>query len=474
VPLHDDGFLQTSVGFELAGDFVTQVVNTFMPQNEQWCERKPGSSVAKLPQQIVQEIRTGDDQIFQAIKSSNFYAELAKAAYPDLSIGTMAMFVTDPFPRNFRCQAVPLRELEISLGPDGTVDDRFAVRYTKNRYIKSLLGQHIYDQVPPDLREQIEGSPHKPTEVRWGYWRMWDELGDETWQHVVMIKNRVVHSAKLVGEGSCPLIVTRFNATADWAYALGPFLQNLPEMRQIDELEGQKIAHIELNLTPPYAFPDDSFAAIEQGLEPGMGYPVRVGSEDAIKPIYNPGSPETGVYLIDDKVKRLRKQFYVDYPEQRGDTPPTLGQWMDELARAQRRIGTPGLTFWEEGPAQYFLRFKYMLEKRGVVKPIKVNGNAVALHPVNPAQLAAEQQDVANFVRAIQILGPAFPEEFKALVDGGATMKAVVEKMRVSLLKFRDPKQVAAAVDQIQKLLSPRVAPNATPQALQAGGAQQQ
>lgn len=462
VPLHDDGFLQTSVGFELAGDFVTQVSNTYMPQNESWCERKPGSSIrAPLPQAVVNEILDGDKKIFEAIKSCNFYAEFAKAAYPDLAIGTMAMFITDPFPRNFRCMAVPLRELEINLGPDGSIDDRFMVRYTKNRYVKTLLPGI---EIPKDLQQEIDSAPHKQTEVRWGYWRLWDEVGDETWQHVAMIKNRVVHSAKLVGEGSCPLIVSRFNATADWAYALGPFLQNLPEMRQVDELEGQKIAHIELNLTPPYAFPDDSFAAIEQGLEPGMGYPVRVGSEDAIKAIYQPGSPDAGVYLIDDKVRRLRKQFYVDYPEQRGDTPPTLGQWMDELARAQRRIGTPGLTFWEEGPAQFFLRFKYMLEKRGVLKPIKVSGNTVALHPVNPAQLAAEQQDIANTVRAIQICGQAFPEEFKAFVDGEASMKKIVAKMRVTLLTFRDPKQVAGAVDQIQKLLSPRAVPGATPQ----------
>ncbi len=465
VPLHDDGFLQTSVGFEVTEDFVTEVINTFLPQNEQWCERKAGMFGKQLAPAIEQEIRDGDKAIFEAIKSCNFYSELGKAAYPDLAIGTMAMFITDPGrASNIKCLATPLRELEINLGPDGVVDDRFAIRFTKNRYIKKLVGDKIFAQIPSDLLEEVNAAPTKPTEVRWGYWRLWDEHGDETWRHVVMIKNRVVHVAKLIGEGSCPLLVTRFGATCDWAYALGRLLRSLPELRQIDELEGQKVAHIELNLTPPMAFPDDSFAAIEQGLEPGEGYPVRVGSEGAIKRIYDPGPPESGVYLIDDKIKRLRKQFYVDYPEQKGETPPTLGQWMDELARAQRRIGSAGLSFWHEGPAQFFLRFKYLLEKRGVIQPIRVDGNILSLHPVNPAQRAAEQQEIATAVRAIQILGQAFPEEFKAFIDGRATMQAFIEKMRVTLLKFRPKQDVQNAVAMISKILSPRVVPTGNPQ----------
>jgi hypothetical protein len=464
VPLHDDGFLQTSVGFEVAEDFVNESINTFMPQAEEWAERQPGMFADALPAAVQKQIDDDDTTIFKTIKGCNFYSELGKAAYPDLAIGTMGMFITDPgAARNIQCLATPLRELEINLGPDGMVDDRFAVRFTKNRYIKRLLGGTIYDKIPADLRSEIEEAPTKPTEVRWGYWRKWDEVGDETWQHVAMVKNRVVHSSMLIGEGSCPLIVTRFGATCDWAYALGRLLRALPELRQIDELEGQKVAHIELNLTPPMAFPDDSFAAIEQGLEPGEGYPVRVGSQEAIKKIYDPGPPESGVYLIDDKIKRLRKMFYVDYPEQRGDTPPTLGQWMDELARAQRRIGFAGMSFWLEGPAQYFLRFKYLLEKRGVIKPVKVNGNIVALHPVNPAQRAAEQQEIATAVRFITIAGQAWPEEFKAYVDGRASMLALLEKMRADLIKIRPKNEVEAAIKQIAPLVAAHIGPKAAP-----------
>src|SRR6185437_7411733 len=452
-PLHDDGFLQTSIGYELTGDYVTEILNTFMPQAERWCERSKGIYVKQADwESIKAQIRADDISIFEAIKGSNFYPEFAKAAYPDLAIGTMAMYIDDERPGEHICiQAIPLREIEINLGPYGEIDDRFIVRHTRNRHVRTLLKGL---PIPEDLAKDIDSGPDKKTEVRWGWWRLWDRVGDEYWQHVAMIRNRVIHAAEIRGEGSCPFLVIRFNATADWAYRLGVLLQSLPEMRQVDELEGKKVSHIELNLTPPMGIPDDSFAAVEQGLEPGMLYTIRVGSQDAIKKLYDPGSPESGIYAVDDKVKHLRKLFYVDYPEQTGDTPPTLGQWMDELARAQRRIGTPGLTFWWEGPAKIFLRFKYLLEARGVIAPAKVNGKAVALVPSNPAQRAAEQQEIATAVRAIQILGQAFPEEFRAYIDGKETIKAFLEKMRVTLLKFRPEDQVNNAVNMTQKLIA--------------------
>lgn len=466
-PMHDDGYLQTSLGYELSQDFATELMNTFMPQAEDWCERKPGMFVdAQAWKQVEKQVRDDDKRIFDAMRASNLYPELAKAFVPDAAIGTFAVHIDRVAPGPICALAVPLRELDINLGPYGEIDDRFITRHTKNRYVKALLS-NVYDSVPDDVKEVIEANPQERTQVTWGWWRNWENVGDEEWTHVAMVKNRVVHDTSIKGEGSCPLVVARFGATCDWAFALGPFIQSLPELRQTDELEGQKVQHIELNLTPPIGFPDDSFAAVEQGLEAGMAYPIRPGSEKAVQKLYDPGPAEPGIYAVDDKAKNLRKLFFVDYPEQRGDTPPTLGQWLDELARAQRRIGTPGLPFWYEGPAKIFLRYKYLLEKAGAVKPITVDGKAVSLRPYNPAQRAAEQQEIAMVVRAIQICGQAFPEEFKAFIDGKASMQAIIDKMRVTLLKFRDPAQVEQAIKQITPLLSPRLAPNATAQPAQ-------
>jgi hypothetical protein len=173
-----------------------------------------------------------------------------------------------------------------------------------------------------------------------------------------------------------------------------------------------------------------------------------------VKAIYTPPAAQTANYAYEDKLKKLRKLFYVDMPEQTGDTPPTLGQWLDEMARAQRRLGTPGLPFWREGPAAIFTRFKYLLEQSGAIVPVKVDGRAVATLPRNPAQAAAENQELAEAARTAQILGGIFPEEFKMHIDGGETMKQWIDKARVGgVLKMRAKEAVNAAVAQMAQLV---------------------
>jgi len=450
--------LNTDQAFILTQDFITQIINAYMPEAEPWAERTRGMFVQpRIWDQIKDRVRVDDKLIFDAIRASNFYPEIAKAFNPDLAICCAGVWIDRPHPSMpITCSAVPIRELEIDLGPYGEIDTRFAVRYTRNHYVRELVGEEIWDKMEPELKDRANNSPSDRTQVIWGFWRDWDDKSDECWQAVVLLGHRLVHDNVLKGEGSCPLIVTRFNPTADWPHAHGPMYQGLPTFRQIDELEQMRIEHATLSFKPPITYPDDSFAAVETGVEEGMAYPIRPGSEGAVKPIYTPPSPQVANYQYEEKLKDLRKLFFVDHPEQTGDTPPTATQWMDELARAQRRLGTPGMSFWREGPAAYFLRYKHLLELAGVIAPLKVDGRAVATLPRNPAQAAAEQQDIVKTMQLATYLAQTFPEEFKMYIDGAATMKNLIDKARVVLIKLRDPAKVQQTVEQMSKILQPR------------------
>jgi hypothetical protein len=453
--------LNTDQAFILTQDFITAIINAYMPEAEPWVERGRGMFVPPAVwDRIKDKVKADDKLIFDAIRASNFYPEIAKAYYPDLAICVAAVWIDRPHPSfPITVSAIPIRELEIDLGPYGEIDTRFAVRYTRNHYVRELVGEEIWDKMPDPLKEKANNSPSDRTQVIWGFWRDWEDKSDEVWQAVVMLGNQVIHDNKLKGEGSCPLIVARFNPTADWPHALGPVYQGLPSLRQIDEFETMRIEHAALSFKPPITYPDDSFAAVETGVEEGMAYPIRPGSEGAVKPIYTPPSPNVANYQYEEKLKNLRKLFFVDHPEQTGDTPPTATQWMDELARAQRRLGTPGMSFWREGPAAYFVRFKHLLEIAGVIVPLKVDGRVVAALPRNPAQAAADQQEIVKTMQLASYLAQTFPEEFKMYVDGAKTMKQLLDKARVTLIKMRDPAQVQQVVEQMSKILQPRPAP---------------
>jgi hypothetical protein len=450
----DADTLQTGVAMELCKDFLTVLINAFMPQAEPWAERRPGMFI---PDNLVGEAKKQaadqDPKIFDAIRASNLYEELPKLG-ADPALGTGALWVADPRPaENIVVQIVPLHELEINIGPFGSIDDRFVVRHTRNRHVKAVLGQAIYDKIPESQRKTIERDGAKPTVIRWGYWRLWERLDDVVWQHVVMVDMKVIHAATLVGEGACPLIPFRFNPMPEWAFGSGPLIESLPDLRQMDELAKKKIEHVDLVLAPPSTYPDDSFTAINQGIESGRIYPVRPGGAVDVKPIFEAGSMQPAIYEVSEIERSLQHRFFLDWPQQRGDTPPTATQWLDEMQLAQRRLGTPGSSFWKECPAQIFLRFKYLLERRGAIKPIQVNGKTVSLEPYNPAQRAAEQQEVAMAARFLSLAAPVWPEEFRLKIDGSASMEAIIEKMRVSgLIKVRSQSAIGNVVDGIKQL----------------------
>lgn len=454
----DGATRNTAIASELSRDCVTEIVNAFMPQAEPWAERRPGMF---LPAQVQEEAKKAaaeqDPVIFDAIRASNLYEIIPMAFDPDLTTGTAALWIDDPRPaENIVVQAVPLHELEINLGPFGDIDDRFVVRHTRNRHVEALLGPDIWAKVPEKLKKVIRYKPKDRTIVRWGYWRLWAKRDDIWWQHVVMIGKEVVHSAEINGEGCCPLLVMRFGASPEWAFGTGPLIESLEDLRLLDTLIADLIDHIELSLRPPTGYPSDDFAAVENGIEPGNAYPLRPGAQDAIKPIFEGGDIEGALFETKEIEERLGRRFFVGFPRQEGKTPPTATQWIDEMIEAQRRIGTPGMPFWREGPAQIFLRFKYLLEQRGVIAPIVVDGKTVALTPYNPAQRAAEQQEVAMAARYLSIVAGTFPEEFRIKVDGGETMEAIRDKMRAKLVVFRSPQGQKAAVAQIAQLIEGR------------------
>jgi hypothetical protein len=273
-----------------------------------------------------------------------------------------------------------------------------------------------------------------------------------------MVNDEVVYETKLTGFGSCPLIVMRFNPLPEWAFGIGPTIAALGDLRVHDTLVGYMVEHVGKIANGPKMFPDDSFTNIAQGVEDGNWYPIRPGSEGAVGDMLKVQPVDAAVYERTQMEKALRRRYYLDYPQQSGDTPPTATQWLDQMQLALRRFGTPGATFWAEGPAQIFLRFKHMLSQRKFIKPIIYNtgpnnGKEVSLEPMNPASKAAEMQEVMEAFRYLQMVMPTFPEEAKLKIDGSKTMEAAAQKMRVTgIIKFRteaDQKKAIGAISQL-------------------------
>ena len=161
--------LNTDIGFIVVADFITEVVNAFLPKPCRGASTaRHGPSGRGL--EAGRKNRPAErGQDFRRDQGVEFLFGNPQAYYPDLGIGTVAMWIARPHPAQpIVCSAIPLRELEIDLGPYGEIDTRFAVRYTRNHYVRELVGEEIWDKMDPEMKKHCGDKPTDRTQIGMG------------------------------------------------------------------------------------------------------------------------------------------------------------------------------------------------------------------------------------------------------------------------------------------------------------------
>lgn len=462
----DDRQLQTSFGFEVVDDFMSMLIDTFTPREGAWAERQ-------LPMEYDEEgvedeeikeankaIKAEDKKIFDLIRASNYYSEKTKAGVPDAAIGFVGLLITDPGRgQPINVLGVPIREVDIDLGPDGRIDFRSITRRRKYRNLHALLGREIIAKLPEEEAANLKNKPDEPVDVVFAWWRNWENYGDFEWKHVVLVNSKLVHEATLVGEGSCAFVLGRFGATPDFAWPDGPLVKSLADLVSLDELRAGLIENVDFTIRPPTAYDDDGVINIpEDGIRPGDALPKRPGyGKPAFEKIYEPNPIESALFETDHLQMRIKRLHYVDTYEQRGKTPPSATQWIDELVIRQRRIGQPGFSYWREEPYETFQRFRYLGERRGSVTPLgqlELPKNATSLVPYNPAERAQDSQDVQTALHLAQLGLQIAPTMWQVLVDEDKTLRNLKAKLRDEIIVFRNDVDAAKRLNELMQAAS--------------------
>lgn len=443
---NQQGELMTGAGIEASQDFASHLLGTFMPPNFDWVRRGPGIYVSEEDWEAVQEIaEEGDKEILKAIRAANLDSVAYQAFYPDAGCGTCAIWIDDDVPgASPVMRAIPARNLEINIGGLGEVDDRFVVEKHKKNRLKRVLGEQLYDKIPNRLKKKTTAGRDNGVEVVWGFWRT-DDVAVVNWTHVVMVDEEVIHHEIMEGLGSCPLIPGRVGADAGLAWAAGPTINALPWLRLHDVLSEEEFDTADRAGSPPFAYPDDGVANFEEGIEKGKAYPMAPGSgRDFVPLLFARPEGQQAQFLEAKELERLiRRMHFVDEPEQLGKTPVSASEFVEETVKKQKRIGPVGQKFWEELPVGIFHRFRYLLEKQGIIQPLTASDGTgiIATQAYNPAVKSQEMQEVQIATRYLEIAKAFFPMESQAALDGFKTLEELQKKIGDELVKMRDPEE---------------------------------
>ena len=450
----DDIFDET--GMTVIEDFAADMLSIFTPTKSRWLEIAPTQRLDQGDTRILAEaLEKYQEVLFAEMRRSNLYQALQES-YLDLGPGTMALLIDDlDISQPIHCQAIPLTDLLLDRGPYGEVDGKF-----RKWKVRATDAKVIW----PDAKYPPQEPPIKPEDTReWdiidGVYRDRSDKGTERHSYVVLRGRDLLIRREYTGEGSCPFIVARWSRDSTTAWGIGPTYRSLPALKTLNHIKYLGLKNLDKVVDPVTSYEDDGTINIDQGIDPGDWIPRGQGSK-APEIIESKTGFDVEWMHIDEQKSSIRRAHYQDRPEQTGKTPPTATQWMDEAAERARRMGSPATNLVIELQYPIAKRFAYLLNKRGVLPKVQLQGRDIALQPVSPLLRAQEQEEVVRVDRFLEILATRFgPQVANVYAKHEEIIPFLAEKMGIKVSFVRNQQEVQQAIQQAAQIAMQQQAP---------------
>ena len=444
-------------------DFAADMMARFTPVQEVWAKFEPADQLPpEILRQIEEPVSRTQDFVYSEIERSNF-TEAALEFYQELASGTAGMSILSEGPNNpLICEPVTIADLLLDRGPHGFVDGKWRERTLEKRMFEVCYGMYGIT-----LPAEFAGlQPSASLRVLDGVVRSWANKAYETYTRMVFVNDKLAWSQDFEGSGAAHLIACRWATSGMCAYGVGPAFKASPDQRVLNELKAMVLAAGSKLIDPPFFYDDDGVINFDQGLDAGDAIPRQPGSKvDTLK---LDGKLDLAFFEFQELQSNIRRALYQDKPYQRGDTPPTLGQWTDEKARTERRLEIPRGKVINEFVLPVLKRVVWLRSKEGQIEPIRINDRIVRVVPQSTFGRARAYERIAATERLLNIVRANMPDQM-AVIDARTTIENVqrdMDEQNVVVLSREQVQQAAAMAAQAQGI------DPATGQPMQPGGQQ--
>lgn len=436
---NDQGDLFDNTAMEALGDFASDMNGMVTPPWLDWIQIEPSRKLSQSDRKLIEApIKDYKEKVFAEIRRSNFY-EAGLEGYHDLAIGTVALQVQrEQVGRPYICQSTPLTNLYVLRGMHGRVDA--VIRQFK--IWKKDVPTYYPDAKLPDSIANSK-KPMEEIEVTECAWRNWDPQYTEAWDFLAYFKQTVLADDFFTGVGSCPFAVGRWRTDASTAWGIGPLYTALPTVRVLDELGYLVLKQANKVTDPPFFYDDDGVMNFDQGIVPGTAIPRLPGSKHDV--LESGTNFEIGFFTQEDLRHQIKRALFQDKPEQRGDTPPTATQFLEEMAMTARRLPLGRLVDYQ---LQIFSRFAWLMEQDGALPKVELKGEVVDLVPYSPLLRNQQQDKVLIFNRFMEIANAQFgPEAVQLLVDPVKSLENLKKMLNEEGVVIRDQAELQGLME---------------------------
>ena len=434
---------------EVAEDFASDLIGRIMPRHTNWLQYEPQDSLPQEVQvQIADQLNARTTTVFANLRSSDFYNEAASEWAMDQGHGTSGLIGVDlggGQPHHW--EAIPPAQLLLERGSRGGTSFR-AREYTMAAE-EALAFWPKYNW-PASLRTKAKRATGKRERFKLleAATRVYDN-GDEKWTWQVCADDHLIHEEELVGSGCCPILACRWRTHSTSAWGIGPLRKTVPDARTLDQERYLVLKNLGKVVDPPVVYDDDGVLNPEGGVDAGMWIPRMTGSKVDAMDVN--GKIEAAYYEQGGLQDNIRRAGYQYGPRQRGKTPPTLGQWMDEKSDEGRRLEMPTGKLYAESVIAIVERTDFMLVKAGKIPAaIQVKGSSqlIKVRPLNPLAKQQDMEEVQTAVQLMQQSNAVFgPQATASFIDPIATFTNIKKKLNDSLVVLRTPTAAAPLLD---------------------------
>lgn len=425
----------------VAEDFASDMISTFTPRDERWVTFEPAEDLTEgQKREIAPQLKMVGDTVFAELERSNYW-DAAQECFAFWGVSAMAMAVSDTGPLNpLHFQPIEIPDLIMRRGPDGTLTGKW-----REMNLTAMQQHQLWGAAFPGKFPAPTGGAGKRAElVVEGCDRDWSTPGVERWNYRIIVGRKERLKLTFEGAGSCPIIACRFRQQADSAWGPGPFKKATPRARVLDELAYMTLKGMGRAIDPPFSYVDDGLANFEGGMEAGKGFARREGSEapEAFMPSVD---FDASFFAADEMRKSIKRSTYQDRPEQPGDTPPTLGQWMDEKAWNTRRKELPRDRCVREWVLPIIERVAWIMTQRGVLPPVKLKGGkVVSVRPISPLSKAKDLEDISITGQVLNMAGVIGTAKQSGMpINTVATMDNIIRTAKERHIVMQTPEEQA-------------------------------
>ena len=404
----------------------------------------------------LQDVRVWLDNVTTILRDtlakSNFYKAMPVCYTEDLSYGVAAMLVLENAEEVVRFHPLTIGSYAIALDDAGRVDSLW---HCYTRTARHLVQK--YGRIDPETGERVPDESKLPQRVVQAYKRTPDQLFTvealyepnpdalpgmgplgvqapkfRPFREVVWIAGSGDEKHGVLdigGHYEQPFVCIRFNPVGDERYSACPGTDALGDIKQLQDLEGQKLRLIDLMAEPPISVPD-TMRNIGASLAPRTkNYLPQNQNGAKIEPTYTPqhGALQWVQQEIREVESRIEDTFYRNLFLMLESLGDATGRTATEIAERKEEKATvlgPTLEIvTDEGLDPTVVRVFRLCERAGFIPtppavlaniPLKIEYTSILAQAMKASGTSGIERTAGFVAQLASVFGPSALDKFDA------------------------------------------------------------